>query len=1037
MADYTSDEIQVAVEKVVRSSVRRNYGSLGNRDAQTTFNDLQDAAAGVFMLYPNAPFYAVYLGTERLAELVETEEEIVNQLIEAIDNLNRLTKEVENLAPLQNARVALQSLEGAATTRAQGFESIEDVPAFKRYDTNLQRFLDEYGKNIKRNEEIVPTPQQSRDAMATLISSLAESHATIVTDTGYLAGAIDDYDSMRLPALVSAGVISRARQVLSERIDELEALSAEDRLIKIREVTLDLLAGRAAVAGMGSLKATTMFANIEGTGSVYADSERPATVAKLTPDLAGPYPVVPTANSLYIKMDDSFEFTGLLPGSFLANITGGVVEPYDVQLGINDDMVITTHEPGVDTPYTIPLTVGAAQTAVDVANDINTVVVPGSIIEALPVIRTPRYIGTVAMVDVGGGGATFTLPAGAGNWNDYGVTGPGEFIQITVHTQGAVVGVWFSVTIVAGAALSAGVIGGAPPPPPSLTDPAAEIEIGQGRAVRIRIEASLLNQLDALNKRSGFSFPADPSQLAMDLLGFVERTEVYSLSTATGTVAEELTKGFNSQYQGEPRLSAISEFTSLETFLGRSDPNVPTRLVAFKLRDDAVLTTVSGADVTFDLTLSDLLVEVDDIVVIRETTTEGDVDVKGVVTAVSSTQIEATMDQAVTDGDVLVEVGPDVDLQVLLVDDDISLSKEYLDLRVTESTAQDGIYAMARNGQGTIPFEFTIDAPVPLNRAQGGLPEFFFIELGLRKATFASTDLTLSTKVEIDDEPPAAGPPNYTAHDKFFTGTAPFSAAGTTKYFQIPEDPKTLSIDDVLEFYITDYSSLDRTFDIEALELSQLLIEVTPEIETDFAGISMSISSPVPFAKIRLHKKNNYTILEDNLNTWLEFSANQEAWFTELYRLINPLLSDKNPTAADVGAAKAYVNEMLSALTALTLVLADYIVEPVEPLDTLVDTYLERGSERGVDILLSGRFSTFFNLSLEAMTYDGYMREAVRLVSREDLPVRKSGRATRIDVESIEGSLEDPNYEFDLSDVQDVDEIDIPGDYQELVSIGR
>jgi len=539
MADYTSDEIQTAVEKVVRSTIRRQYGSLGNRDIQTAFNDLQDAVAGVFMLYPNAPFYIVFLGTLRLAELIENERETVSALVEVIDNLRRTVVEVKELSLLGNARVALQSLEGAAASREGNFQSIEDVPAFKRYDSNLQRFMDTYGRNIRKGGEIVPTPQQSRAEIAGLISQLQAQHAEVVEYAAYLSVAIQDYDNMDLPSLVSASVISKSRQLLARRLEEMEGQTPEERLTGLRDAMLDLMAGRAAVRGLGSLTATTLFALIEGIGQVFADSEHPATPAALLSDKAGPYGIYPSKNELYFLMEDVFYFTGVLPGSFLANLTS-VSEPYEITALVNDSLVIEIHTPSGTSPHIIPLTPGLIQTALDVCADINGGPLAGTILEAVPVLKTPRYIGTVDIADTGGGSANFTLPAGAGDWADYGVEA-GAILQVTVHVESTVEGVWFGLSSIVGNVASGAVIPPQTPPVVSLNDPAAEVEVGVGRAVRLRIIDAARE--DSLNGRSGFGFPADPAQLALDTLGFLLRTETYCRSTAAATAVVHRPRG--------------------------------------------------------------------------------------------------------------------------------------------------------------------------------------------------------------------------------------------------------------------------------------------------------------------------------------------------------------------------------------------------------------------------------------------------------------------------------------------------------------
>lgn len=138
MTDYSSEEITAAVEKIVASAIRRPYGRFGNRDIQAAFTDLQDAAAGVFVLNVSAPFYTALLGAGRLNELLVPLTQIINELLEALANVNRRVREIDNLAPLNNAKAALAALELAASGRSQGFTSIESTPAYQRYDANTQ-----------------------------------------------------------------------------------------------------------------------------------------------------------------------------------------------------------------------------------------------------------------------------------------------------------------------------------------------------------------------------------------------------------------------------------------------------------------------------------------------------------------------------------------------------------------------------------------------------------------------------------------------------------------------------------------------------------------------------------------------------------------------------------------------------------------------------------------------------------------------------------------------------------------------------------
>ncbi len=81
---YTSEELNAAIDNIVRTSIRFEYDSLGTRKVGTSFNDLQDAAAGVFVSFPNAPFYVVRLGADRLVDLVAQEADAVGDFISTV-----------------------------------------------------------------------------------------------------------------------------------------------------------------------------------------------------------------------------------------------------------------------------------------------------------------------------------------------------------------------------------------------------------------------------------------------------------------------------------------------------------------------------------------------------------------------------------------------------------------------------------------------------------------------------------------------------------------------------------------------------------------------------------------------------------------------------------------------------------------------------------------------------------------------------------------------------------------------------------------
>ena len=58
---YSQDEINAVVQQLVLSSITVPIDTLGVRRSDLQFNQFQQTAAGLFVLYPNAPFYVMWL----------------------------------------------------------------------------------------------------------------------------------------------------------------------------------------------------------------------------------------------------------------------------------------------------------------------------------------------------------------------------------------------------------------------------------------------------------------------------------------------------------------------------------------------------------------------------------------------------------------------------------------------------------------------------------------------------------------------------------------------------------------------------------------------------------------------------------------------------------------------------------------------------------------------------------------------------------------------------------------------------------------
>jgi hypothetical protein len=81
-----------------------------------------------------------------------------------------------------------------------------------------------------------------------------------------------------------------------------------------------------------------------------------------------------------------------------------------------------------------------------------------------------------------------------------------------------------------------------------------------------------------------------------------------------------------------------------------------------------------------------------------------------------------------------------------------------------------------------------------------------------------------------------------------------------------------------------------------------------------------------------------------------------------------------------------------------------------------LNTLKSKGCDRAIDLLMMGRFSEFFGLDIDEMTYIGAMMKAARDVARNDLVVSRFGasRIRRKVLSIVEGN--DPDYDHSDSD---------------------
>jgi hypothetical protein len=292
------------------------------------------------------------------------------------------------------------------------------------------------------------------------------------------------------------------------------------------------------------------------------------------------------------------------------------------------------------------------------------------------------------------------------------------------------------------------------------------------------------------------------------------------------------------------------------------------------------------------------------------------------------------------------------------------------------------------------------------------------VQLGTETVVFASKNTTVASQIKV----------RGTSYLQFFVsgGSALDGAVGRSSYLQLSQTVRGLEAGDLLDLFTTSPYEANQTLLISAISGTLLTLATPlPVLPVWAFGTNLSL----PFARLRTGHSADFTALKTGLETWLAQRPQTEAYFTDLYRYINPLLSNAVPSAAEVGDALAQVRALQAQLTRaaallyggpivpLETVLRNYKAAPLPPVDALLRSFKEKGADRAVDLLLAGDFQAFFGVTDKTSSYGGYFQETLQAVASNDFPVRKDNRADSHRGRLV-ASTETPDPEYNLADTE-------------------
>lgn len=981
-APYTTAEVQAVVMKLVQSTISYPTDTLGVRRTDLTFGDFQQAAASIFILQPNAPFYVLWLGTQRLNDAIKAEASICAQLLSAIQALGVPVSPVTDISTLFNAQAALQNLGAAAAARGGTFTNIQSTPGFQQLQKNTKAFLQGPGQNVVQQGQIVQTPQQARASIPGLVSQLRTAHAALMASVLLLVDGIQNYNDINLPAVVSASVLANASKLVGSDAAALNVLTPDQRLQQVRQVVLDMIATQTVVQTYCSFSGPSQFIPLTGTGIPYSDASHPATPAVAQATIGGGVAIVQgVSDDLNLTMDGGTPFDLTLSPSTVANLQSQYAEPYTIGNGVtpptppnptpnNDKLKVKVGA----TTYTATLSTGLTQTADQVAADIQASM-PANVTVS-PFYSPLFYSGGINIAT--GLNPTWTLPVpGMADFIALGITATGCSVTVA---SGPNAGVYPITAVTSSSITITGSIGTA--------QTNFQVEIGAAlRKVQIAINDPAVDV--PLETSISVVGPNAVSTACAQTLGFIPGvTSSCKLSTPDvvsafiNTLTTQVTAGTANGYSHESVPARTTVLTPTEVVFAAAEAT-GSQTFSTILFFNFIHYTVTSVTVSGTLSTGDTIA-------VRSGNAAGNGYAITTINGAPATGHQLAV------GDVIVAEGPFLGSAAGSIDAEFgpTITATKYDVVNIPTGVNQGQYFVQGNGATAIDIELLAALPMPFNSRQ--LPVTMTASYGKMFLTLASSDKTTLSSVEVQGTGGA-----------LFFSPVPFTQLGTTPWFQLPSIPQNLQAGDLLYTYATQYNEPSAIYAILGVQpgVGTGIIELQPDI-TDGTPWAFT-PQPPPYAALAYGTNNDYLLVQGEWMTWLAAKPQQPNFFDNFNAVLNPILVNTNPRAVDIGNAVEMLNELYGLLTAaqatatgrdpaLTLqsISASFTVEPVPSIDTMITTYTQKGADFAINTLLSGDFATFFGMTAMGSSYGGAMQMAIQAVAMNDLPVRKINRPT-------------------------------------------
>jgi len=300
---YSSDEKSAAVGSLVQGTLSFQQDSLGPLDTATEFTEIMEIVYSVLLYDPDVVFYLIYLARNGIKQIINAEDALCDDLLDAIDDLAMPNRPVNDVSSIASARNSLQAMD-SSLSRSGSLAGSE----YRRYQQALTRAKRELSRTVKMTfvprgstapvTDIVRPSGEAKVDVSTSFASLKDEHTRLLSSVGSIQSALSEFTSGKLSSRVGQRQVLRAFSQLDDLYEVLEGLTGEERILQARQALLTLLANESVVKALATLPipGTAKFSQLVSSDPLYrltAHGEGTAPVA--TGTISAPYPLYDSA----------------------------------------------------------------------------------------------------------------------------------------------------------------------------------------------------------------------------------------------------------------------------------------------------------------------------------------------------------------------------------------------------------------------------------------------------------------------------------------------------------------------------------------------------------------------------------------------------------------------------------------------------------------------------------------------------------------------------------------------------------------------